>query len=75
MLRRSRAAFAQVRRRRGRLGANSDSALADQFVATDPLSTHQLEIEDLAVMTIARRQLVAADLRELLRAIRVASDL
>ena len=75
MLRRPRAAFAQVRPRRGRLGANSDSPLADEFVATDPLSTHQLEIEDLAVMTIARRQLVAADLRELLRAIRVASDL
>ena len=36
MLRRPRAAFAQVRPRRGRLGANSDSPLADEFVATDP---------------------------------------
>jgi phosphate transport system protein len=39
------------------------------------VSTHHREIEDLAVMTIARRQLLAVDLRELIGAIRVASDL
>jgi phosphate uptake regulator len=39
------------------------------------VSTHQREIEDLAVMTIARRQLVAVDLRKLIGGIRVASDL
>jgi phosphate transport system protein len=56
--------------------ANSDSALAHQVVATDPrLDALQREIEDLAVMTIARRQPVAIDLRELIGAIRVAGDL
>ena len=56
--------------------ANSDSALAHQVVATDPrLDSLQREIEDLAVMTIARRQPVAVDLRELIGAIRVAGDL
>ena len=55
---------------------NSDSALAHQVVATDPrLDSLQREIEDLAVMTIARRQPVAVDLRELIGAIRVAGDL
>jgi phosphate transport system protein len=56
--------------------ANADTALAHQVVATDPrLDALQREIEDLAVMTIARRQPVAVDLRELLGAIRVAGDL
>ena len=50
--------------------------LAHQVVATDPrLDALQREIEDLAVMTIARRQPVAVDLRELIGAIRVAGDL
>jgi len=74
VLRRPRAAFAQVRPRRGRLGANSDSPLADEFVATDPRVDAPPRFEDLAVMTIARRQLLAVDLRELIGAIRVASD-
>jgi len=56
--------------------ANSDSSLAHQVVATDPrLDALQREIEDLAVMTIARRQPVAVDLRELIGAIRIAGDL
>jgi len=56
--------------------ANADAALAHQVVATDPrLDALQREIEDLAVMTIARRQPVAVDLRELIGAIRVAGDL
>ncbi len=56
--------------------ANADSALAHQVAGTDPrLDVLQREIEDLAVMTIARRQPVAIDLRELIGAIRVAGDL
>ena len=56
--------------------ANSDLALAGEVVATDPrVDALQREIEDLAVVTIARRQPVAVDLRELIGVIRVASDL
>jgi phosphate transport system protein len=56
--------------------ANADTVLAHQVVATDPrLDALQREIEDLAVMTIARRQPVAVDLRELIGAIRIAGDL
>ena len=56
--------------------ANSDTVLAHQVVAADPrVDALQREIEDLAVMTIARRQPVAVDLRELIGAIRVAGDL
>ena len=56
--------------------ANADSALAHQVVGTDlRLDFLQREIEDFAVMTIARRQPVAIDLRELIGAIRVAGDL
>ena len=56
--------------------ASADSALAHQVVSSDPrLDTLQHEIEDLAVRTIARRQPVAVDLRELIGAIRVAGDL
>ena len=56
--------------------ANSDSALASEVVATDPrVDALQREIEDLAVVTIARRQPVAVDLRELIGVIRVAGDL
>jgi phosphate transport system protein len=56
--------------------ANSDTALAHQVVATDArLYTLQHEIEELTVLTIARRQPVAVDLRELIVAIRVAGDL
>ncbi len=56
--------------------ANADSALAHQVVRTDPqLDVLQRAIEDFAVVTIARRQPVAIDLRELIGAIRVAGDL
>jgi phosphate transport system protein len=52
--------------------ANSDSALAAEVVATDSrVDGLQREIEDLAVVTIARRQPVAVDLRELIGVIRV----
>ncbi len=56
--------------------SNADTVLAHQVVATDGrLDALQREIEDLAVMTIARRQPVAIDLRELIGAIRIAGDL
>ena len=56
--------------------ANADTGLAHQVVATDPrLDALQREIEDMTVMTIARRQPVAVDLRELIGAIRIAGDL
>src|SRR5208283_482795 len=55
---------------------NADTVLAHQVVATDPrLDALQHEVEKLAVMTIARRQPVAIDLRELIGVIRVAGDL
>ncbi len=55
---------------------SADTTLAHQVVATDPrLDGLQREIENLAVMTIARRQPVSIDLRELIGAIRVAGDL
>lgn len=56
--------------------AASDNPLAHKVVVTDQrLDVLQREIEDLAVMTIARRQPVAVDLRELIGAIRIAGDL
>jgi phosphate transport system protein len=56
--------------------ANADTTLAHQVVAVDPrLDALQREVEDLTVMTIARRQPVAVDLRELIGAIRIAGDL
>ncbi len=56
--------------------SNADTVLAHQVVATDVrLDALQREIEDLVVMTIARRQPVAIDLRELIGAIRIAGDL
>ena len=56
--------------------SNADTVLAHQVVATDMrLDALQRVIEGLAVMTIARRQPVAVDLRELISAIRIAGDL
>jgi phosphate transport system protein len=56
--------------------ANADASLAQQVVATDPrLDALQREIEEQAVLTIARRQPVADDLREIVGAIRAAGDL
>jgi phosphate transport system protein len=45
--------------------ANADTVLAHQIVATDlRLDALQREIEDMAVMTIVRRQPVSVDLRD-----------
>src|SRR5271163_518937 len=56
--------------------ANADATLAHQVVTTDPqLDALQRKIEEQAVLTIARRQPVADDLREIIGAMRVAGDL
>ncbi len=56
--------------------SQADMTLAHQVVATDPrLDALQREIEEQAVLTIARRQPMAIDLREIIGAIRVAGDL
>ncbi|MDO9442358.1 MAG: phosphate signaling complex protein PhoU [Beijerinckiaceae bacterium] len=56
--------------------AQLDAGLARSVVETDPrLDALQREIEDKAVATIARRQPMAVDLRELVGAIRIAGDL
>ena len=55
-------------------GMNSD--LAQKVIAADPrLDALQREIEDLAIRTIARRQPLAIDLREIVGAIRISADL
>ncbi len=56
--------------------AKRDSALAQRVIATD-ISTDQLqrEIEEKAILTIARRQPMAVDLREIVAALRIANDL
>lgn len=52
------------------------TALAHQVIATDPrLDALQRALEEQAVVTIAKRQPVAADLRVLVTAMRVAGDL
>ena len=56
--------------------AAADNALAQQVVSTDPrFDALQREVEEQAILTIARRQPVAIDLREIIGAIRVAGDL
>jgi phosphate transport system protein len=56
--------------------ANTDITLAHQVVATDHrLDALQHEIEEQAILTIARRQPMAIDLREIIGAIRVAGNL
>ncbi len=53
--------------------ANADSKLAHQVVATDPrIDALQREIEEQAISTIARRQPMAVDLREIIGAIRAS---
>ena len=53
-----------------------DIAFAEQVAAADRrLDAAQRKIEDLAVTTIARRQPVAVDLRELVGAMRMSVDL
>jgi phosphate transport system protein len=56
--------------------AGKDVALAAQVIARDPaIDQLQREIEERAVLTIARRQPVAIDLREVVGALRICSDL
>ena len=56
--------------------SQADTGLANQVVATDArLDALQREIEEQAILTIARRQPMAVDLREIVGAIRVAGDL
>lgn len=56
------------------VGMNVD--LARSVVASDPqLDALQRKVEELAILTIARRQPMAVDLREIVAAIRVSGDL
>jgi phosphate transport system protein len=53
-----------------------DVDLAKRVVAADPtVDALQQEIEEKAILTIARRQPMAVDLREVIAALRVANDL
>ncbi len=53
-----------------------DTALADRVIQNDDrVDALEHQIEERAILTIARRQPVARDLREIMVAIRVASDL
>ena len=55
---------------------NSDAALAQKVISDDVLmDAMEREIGDKAVVTIAKRQPVASDLREIIGALRIASDL
>jgi phosphate transport system protein len=53
-----------------------DTDLAEQVIALDPtIDALQHEIEEKAILTIARRQPMAIDLREIIGAMRVCNDL
>jgi phosphate transport system protein len=53
-----------------------DTALAQRVISADQrLDNLQRDVEENAVVTIARRQPMANDLRELISAIRIASDI
>jgi phosphate transport system protein len=53
-----------------------DTDLAKRVVASDPaIDALQQEIEEKAILTIARRQPMAVDLRDVVGALRVANDL
>ena len=53
-----------------------DTDLAEQVITTDPtIDAMQHEIEEKAVLTIARRQPMAVDLREIVGAMRLCNDL
>jgi phosphate transport system protein len=55
---------------------NRDSELGQRAIAVDPkIDALQHEIEEKAVLTIARRQPMAIDLREIIGALRIANDL
>ncbi|MET0597487.1 MAG: phosphate signaling complex protein PhoU [Mesorhizobium sp.] len=56
--------------------ANSDAALARQVIEADSfLDDGQREIDEKAIVVIAKRQPMADDLREIIGAIRISSDL
>ena len=53
-----------------------DAELGEQVIATDPtIDAMQHDIEEKAILTIARRQPMAVDLREIVGAMRVCNDL
>lgn len=55
---------------------NSDTALAQKVISEDVVLDHaEREIGDKAIVTIAKRQPMAADLREIIGSLRIASDL
>jgi phosphate transport system protein len=56
--------------------AKRDTLSADQVIAQDEkVDALEVNIEEKAILTIARRQPVARDLREIMVAIRISSDL
>ena len=56
--------------------ARRDSKLAQRVVSLDPsIDALQREIEERGILTIARRQPMAVDLREIVGSLRVATDL
>ena len=53
-----------------------DMSLAERVIATDPgIDAMQRDIEEKAILTIARRQPMAIDLREIVGAMRLCNDL
>lgn len=55
---------------------NADTSLAQKVIADDAiLDAAQREIDDKAIVIIARRQPMATDLREIIGAIRISADL
>ena len=55
---------------------NGDTALAQKVISDDVILDHaEREINDKAIVTIARRQPMASDLREIMGSIRIAADL
>ena len=53
-----------------------DAELAEHVIATDPtIDAMQRDIEEKSILTIARRQPMAVDLREIVGAMRVCNDL
>jgi phosphate transport system protein len=53
-----------------------DTDLAERVIGTDPMiDAMQHEVEEKAILTIARRQPMAVDLREIVGAMRVCNDL
>ena len=55
---------------------NGDTALAQKVISDDVILDHaEREVGDKAIVTIARRQPMAADLREIMGSIRIAADL